>query len=434
LPDEVAEKVYPAYVLPRLRRELCLTGYVPQRLLGSEPIPLAERTIDVFYRSRRLPYYLGSAGQVKSDIVDRFHEPLRRAGLNVDASVEESDRLYGNAWIDRLRQSRTVLGVESAVSVFDFTGQCQARFLEHDSVQPYQSFEEAATACFPGIDGQLRIGVISPRCFEAAALHVPMVLASGNYSGILEPWRHFIPLAMDGSNIEEVICAIKNDELLIAMARRAYVEVATNEANSYATFVHRFDEVCWEEVRGRNTHRSALDQDGIQQRINQAIAAKRLFALEGPAPHEPSSASPRPAPFGIFIPTAAGACETAASPPVANESVESTVTESESTENAVSQSDSPASAAPASECVESAPLVSDGAVLTVEPVKPLAVPGIIVISRRDIRLFEATKQAARRTAAVSARILRRLPSPVRKPLNRAIRLSGKVLLYVADRF
>ena len=47
--------------------------------------------------------------------------------------------------------------------------------------------------------------MITPRSFEAIAMKTVQVMYPGKYSGILEPWRHYIPINRDFSNLNEVI-------------------------------------------------------------------------------------------------------------------------------------------------------------------------------------------------------------------------------------
>ena len=56
------------------------------------------------------------------------------------------------------------------------------------------------------------MNVISPRCFEAAALRTLMVMYEGEYAGILEAGRHYVELKRDHSNIDEVVSAIRSPD------------------------------------------------------------------------------------------------------------------------------------------------------------------------------------------------------------------------------
>src|SRR5690606_3422536 len=90
------------------------------------------------------------------------------------------------------------------------------------------------------------------------ALRTAMVLYEGNYSGILKPWRHFIPLQKDFGNFNEVVAALRDDGLLQQIADRTYNEVALNPLYSYGEFVKLFDSVVEREVAaGVDTVRSS---------------------------------------------------------------------------------------------------------------------------------------------------------------------------------
>jgi hypothetical protein len=181
-----------------------------------------------------------------------FLEATRRYNLATDLSYEEKNRLYGEKWYQLLTSSKCVLGVESGASVFDFTGDIQSSVERYLTEHPQAEFEEVRDKFFAAEEGKIHVNQISPRCFEAAALRTAMILFEGNYSGILKPWQHYVPLKKDFSNIEEVVSAIKNPALLQTIADRAYREIAMNPLYSYQHFIAGFDEVIEQELSARN--------------------------------------------------------------------------------------------------------------------------------------------------------------------------------------
>src|SRR5207249_1624729 len=51
--------------VPGAARVTTLTGYIPDRLLDQPAAPLGQRPVDVGYRGREVPYWLGELGQEK---------------------------------------------------------------------------------------------------------------------------------------------------------------------------------------------------------------------------------------------------------------------------------------------------------------------------------------------------------------------------------
>ena len=242
VPASEISKVYPDDALPGVCKVNVLTGFVPGHFLNIVvPVP-SKRALLVGYRSRRLPYWLGALAEEKYAIGAQFLADAERfPGLACDISLCEEDRLYGHRWVEFLLRCRAVLGVESGASVFDFTGDLE-RTVEHAMLRnPALEFEEVSLRYLANLDGQIRLNQISPRCFEAAALRTVMVMYPGEYSGRLEAWRHYIPLAKDHSNMEEVVAALGDASLIDNMTERAYEEVALAPQNSYATFVEEVD-------------------------------------------------------------------------------------------------------------------------------------------------------------------------------------------------
>jgi hypothetical protein len=248
LNKDAVDKVYHHPWLKDVRKEITLTGFVDERLLGRRVPPYEERRIDVAYRARKVPFWLGSFAMEKWTIGEKFRAAADRFGLSHDISSEENARLYGDRWICFLANAKAVLGTESGASVCDFTGEIRSRVDAAVVSDPEISFEAVHQAILKDSDGQVIIHVISPRVFEAAALRSLMINYPGEYSGRLVPWRHYVPLEKDHSNIEQVMNIIRDPRRAQEIVDAAYREVACNSENSFRAMVHHFDRVAIEEL------------------------------------------------------------------------------------------------------------------------------------------------------------------------------------------
>ena len=245
--QDIMDAVYSPHRLRGVRRETVLAGYVPAQLVERAVKPLHERSLDVVYRARTVPAWVGSHGLQKWQIAARFGDDAPKYGLRVDLSCREQDRIFGEAWIDFLASSRATLGTESGASVCDFSGDIQRKVERHLSRFPDDDFDTLKELYFKDSDGRLMMNVISPRCFEAAALRTLLILYEGRYSGVLVPWRHYVPLKRDHSNMEEVARILKDPQRTQAIVDCAYEEIARNDAYSYAAMVRLVDRVMDEE-------------------------------------------------------------------------------------------------------------------------------------------------------------------------------------------
>lgn len=243
IPDDEVDKVYSPKELPLLKKINNLTGYVPRSLLKTSSPQIKDRSIDVGYRARKLPYWLGELGFEKWQIAENFIEYSKSTDLRLDISCKESDRIYGKDWIDFVSSCKVMLGVESGSSVFDFNGKLQEDVDRYQAEHPDASFTEIQHKFLRSYEGKIRINQISPRCFEAAALRTVMLLYEGHYSGILKPWRHYVPLKKDFSNFADVYLVLKDDKKLQAIADFAFNEIALNSLYSYEKFVGDFDQI-----------------------------------------------------------------------------------------------------------------------------------------------------------------------------------------------
>jgi len=222
-----------------------IPGFVGDELLrqaARSALPESERSIDIGYRARTLPYYMGRGAQEKSEIGRQFAARAAGLGLRLDIATDEADRLYGDQWYRFLGSCLGVLGVEAGVSVFDMDDEARAATQALLAREPDLSFEEVSTRVLHRWEDNLSYRTISPRHFEAAAFNTCQILFEGSYSGMLEAGIHYIPLRKDFRNFDEVIRTFRDPEqrsTIVANARRDLIE---SGQHSYAGFVRRFDD------------------------------------------------------------------------------------------------------------------------------------------------------------------------------------------------
>lgn len=244
---EIMDQVYSPEKLPGVRKETVLAGYVPQELVGITVPPYSARNLDVGYRARKLPAWMGSHTLQKWQIGESFLRDARGYDLKVDISWAEEDRIYGDDWIRFLTNCKATLGTESGASICDFSGDIQRNVEAHQKKYPEVDFDTLRELFFKSDDCKIMMNVISPRCFEAAALRTLMILYEGKYSGILVPWRHYVPLKRDHSNMDEVLRILGSPELAERIICQAYEEIAKNEKYSYKAMIKLVDRVMEEE-------------------------------------------------------------------------------------------------------------------------------------------------------------------------------------------
>ena len=283
VPENEISKVYPVEKVPNLRVVNVLTGYVPEQLLRQSVLPVSERSIDVGYRTRRMPFWLGRLGHEKWFIAEEFKRHASSINLNLDLSTREGERLYGDAWTNFVASCRAMIGVESGASIIDFDGKLESQVDDYVAANPRATFEEVSEKILSPYEGSLKLHQISPRCFEAAALRTPMVLFEGEYSGVLKPGRHFIVLKKDFSNFGDVVSRLKDHAFLQAMADRTYEEVAMDPRWSYRSFVQRVDIALQDvlddrgPVRASRSYTEAQFEHPFKQSFNYSL--RRRLAL-----------------------------------------------------------------------------------------------------------------------------------------------------------
>ena len=242
VPEDNISLVYPPEEFPNIQFKNVLTGYIPDSVSDPDGLtPPSKREIFVGYRGRPLHIRYGKLGQEKSRIGELVAEYCQKNNIPYDIGVKEKDRIYGSNWYDFIHSCRAVLGTESGSNVFDWDGDLDEQIGAYRHLNRHATNEEIYNNVInkhetPGLMNQ-----ISPRVFEAIALRTALVLFEGNYSGIILPENHYIPLKKDGSNLDQVFELIGNDQYLDELTERVYRDVIKPGKYTYHSFIHYID-------------------------------------------------------------------------------------------------------------------------------------------------------------------------------------------------
>jgi hypothetical protein len=252
-PESQWPTIYDTVDRSRARFSTVLTGYLlDDTVAATEAVvaATARRDIDIGYRAFHAPAWLGRHGQLKTTIADAVGAAARERDLVVDVSTRAEDTLYGTDWLRFQARSRYTLGVEGGASVLDRDGSVRECVDAYAAAHPEAGFEEIEAACFPGLDGEIALRVITPRHLEACAARTCQVLVRGHYNGILEAGRHYVPLEPDFSNLDEVLDEVASGRRREELVTAAYEDVVASGRYTYRAFVEQFDRECRLEAAG----------------------------------------------------------------------------------------------------------------------------------------------------------------------------------------
>ena len=248
VPEPAAGQIYDSR-LPGVTRIFTLPGYVPDELVGRAVPPAAQRPVDVGYRGRELPIWVGRLGREKAEIGRAFLEHAAGRGLRCDISSREEDRIYGEDWNRFLASCRATLGTESGVSIVDLDGSVEALAKDYLVRRPDATPQDVERDVTGPYEGKIVINTASPRLFEAAALRTAMILFPGTYGGVVEPERHYVALEKDFSNIAEVVERVRDTAYLDELTGRAYDDLVASGRYSLRAVVAELDAVVSERAR-----------------------------------------------------------------------------------------------------------------------------------------------------------------------------------------
>jgi hypothetical protein len=206
--DNDLEVLYPRSIKTK-EFKTALTGYVK-----SGPVPetklLRDRPIDLGQRVREMPPHLGRLAQAKARQAVTMAEAATNAGFKVDVSTRVEDSFIGTAWFDFLASCKFTVGMKGGASLHDPRGLIHTKVQSYLARHPGASFDDIERKCFKGKDMKHEFTAISPRLFESSMAGTCQILQREDYLGVLEPWRDYIPLELNYSNMDEVLRAMKD--------------------------------------------------------------------------------------------------------------------------------------------------------------------------------------------------------------------------------
>ena len=242
VPYDQMEKVYPKKRFPDTYFFNVLTGYISEEMHEYQNVKQTkDRKILIGYRGRDIGAWYGDLGHDKLMIGIRMKEECKKRNLNVDIEWEDDKRIYKGEWLEWVASCKAILGTESGSNVFDDNGTLKKLIQNEIQKHPNITYEELHDKYLKDVDGRVITNQISPKVFEAISLKTALVLMEGEYSGVIEPWIHFIPLKKDYSNIEEVLTLVQDDSYLQELVNRAYDDVMDNPEYQYKWLIQHFD-------------------------------------------------------------------------------------------------------------------------------------------------------------------------------------------------
>lgn len=235
----------------------CIPSYVDGALpaiAARFSLPRDQRPVDIGYRGRPVPCYMGKGTYEKYEIGDVFAQKCAQKGLKLklDIGLTSKGRLYGDDWNRFLGSCRGMLGVESGSDLVDIGGKAFdacAKLYEENPEMPFgEMYQRAGLA---RLDNNMSYRTISARHFEAAAFMCVQILFEGEYSGMMKPMVHYIPLKKDFSNFDEVIMMFNDGELCGRLVENAYNDLIASGRYTYESFISEFDKALAGHIEGK---------------------------------------------------------------------------------------------------------------------------------------------------------------------------------------
>jgi len=245
VPKSSINKIYPkGEFSKKVKFVNNLTGYVPlnlEEVLKSDLYP-SKRNLIFSYRGRLLKIRYGNLGVEKREIGRKFKNYCETHRIKSDIEWSEESRIYGTNWYKFIKSSRCMLGTESGSNVFDWDGTLQSKIDKYIKLNPKIDDNVIYQKLIEPLEKHGLMNQISPRVFEMAAAKTLMVLMEGSYSGVIKPYKHYLPVKKDYSNIAEIAdIVLNNDQQIDSIVDNAYDELIGSGKYNYKNFIVMVD-------------------------------------------------------------------------------------------------------------------------------------------------------------------------------------------------
>lgn len=252
--------------------------------------PDEARRIDIGYRGRVSYHYMGRGAAEKRVIAEEFNERAKFLGLRLDIETAENKRIYGNNWYRFLGNCKAAIGVEAGVSIFDVEDEARTACEKYLIKNPLATFEEVSRDVLYKWENNIPYRTIGPRHFEAAALRTCQILFEGDYSGVLKPMVHYIPLKKDFSNFDSVISMYRDASLRRELTENAYRDLIASGRYTYRQCVEDFDrELIKCGIAPKNSIENVERIALVQKQVRRAMLVPALKVMYRAAPRTASS-------------------------------------------------------------------------------------------------------------------------------------------------
>lgn len=236
------DKIYPLDKTGLKYRFTTYTGFVDEStrsVIQKLSQEVKSRDIDIGYRARNVPFWLGRHGQIKRLIATETLKAPNEPNLKLDISIDPKDVFYGDDWVRFLLRCRCMFGCLGGASLYDPEGMVRRNVEEYIQMNPNSTFDEVEQKFFPKRDFTLSLFALSPRHFECAITKTCQILVEGDYQGIFIAGRHYIELKKDFSNLREVFEKAADAKYCELLAETAYREIAMSEKYTYQAFANQ---------------------------------------------------------------------------------------------------------------------------------------------------------------------------------------------------
>lgn len=252
------------------------TGYIDESLLRFELKPWLERRVEIGYRAKKLPPYFGRLGETKWRIGLAVKAAASGYGLVTDIVLGDQGTLLGKSWLNFINDSKFTLGANSGSSLLDPRGEIQRGIRAYLEEHPTATFEEIEEKFFKELDGKFEFTAISPRVLEAATLNSCQILVEGDYSGIVRPWEHYIPIRADASDFGDVAAAMRDHALVKRITANCRETILDSKELRYSAKAERLIGFIVEGIDNKGLHSPTAPVEAVIKKYQTEMPQRYL--------------------------------------------------------------------------------------------------------------------------------------------------------------
>ena len=250
-PRQEIKKIYKNINFNKIKFFEVLTGYIDENQITKIKNINTFKKNWIGYRVYTRPEW-GTFNLKKIKLGLLFQKYCKQNNIKHDIAFGEENFFLGDKWNKFLLQCRAVIGIEGGSNILDWDGSFSKKInkIKNKKLLINYNYLKKLEKNLE----KIKLMTISPRHLDACLTKTCQLLVKGKYNNILKPWKHYIPINKNMTNLSHVMKILNDDKKVNKIIHNAYKDIIQSRKYTYKKFVEfmlskfKVNKICKEKI------------------------------------------------------------------------------------------------------------------------------------------------------------------------------------------